>query len=70
MSDHDPLRGEEVFLHVLLHEGLSVEVLIEVYLGILRRKRVECADRINLVILLLSNVEVVGRVVSRVLSNV
>lgn len=70
MLDQDLVQGRELILHVLLNERLSIEVLVEVHLRVLRRKRVVCADRIKLIILLFGNVEVMGGVVGCFLSNV
>ena len=57
-------------LHVLLHKRFAIKVLVEVDLGIFGCQGVVCADSVDLTILLLSNIEVVCSMMSRILSDV
>lgn len=57
-------------LHILLLKRLAVEILVKVNLRVFRGQRIECSNGVCLIVLLPSDVEMMGRVVRSVLCNV
>lgn len=56
--------------HILLLERFTVEILVKVNLGVFGCQGVERSNGVRLIVLLTSDVEMMGRVVRSVLCNV